>query len=113
VLDFSTNDIESNLNNSDSSISNNSNDFDESDECIIEDKEYTKTFRATSLHSIHKAKHNRHSATTLHQFIISIQRYNANNIFFKYFMKKCKEIIDVALKRCIVVSLYRCIVVTL
>ena len=40
VLDCSTKDIESNLNNSDSSISNNSNDFDESDECIIEEKEY-------------------------------------------------------------------------
>ncbi len=39
--------------------------------------------------SIHKAIHNRHNATTMHRYIISIQRYNANNIFFKYFMKKC------------------------
>ncbi len=33
----------------------------------------------------------------------SIQRYNANNIFFKYFMKKFIEIMDL----CIGVALYR------
>ncbi len=40
MLDCSTNNIESNLSNSDSSTSNHSDDLDESDECIIEEKEY-------------------------------------------------------------------------
>jgi hypothetical protein len=58
---------------------------------------YIILYRIRYLYSIH----NRHNATTLHRYLISIGRYNANNIFFKYFMKKCIEI------------MYRCSVVTI